>query len=228
MRDPHEPHSSSPSELQALADHQRAGEPFIAWRDDEQRLRFLTLALSRPTLVVGRRSPADVVLGWDPKVSAEHAELSTVGAGWFVEDLASTNGTYLDGKRIWGRARLRDQSRVTVGSTVIAFHERAAVGPEQGEPSQTEIAAAPVARDALRGNELAVLRELCRPLILDGEAEPPTNGAIGEAVFLEENTVRKILTTLYRRFDVVEEPKRRRLAQRAIATGIVTLRDCVP
>ncbi|MBI3082717.1 MAG: FHA domain-containing protein [Gemmatimonadetes bacterium] len=47
-------------------------------------------------------------------VSSAHVRLVHDGAGWWVEDLGSRNGTYLDGKRLAAGSR----ERVTVGAVV--------------------------------------------------------------------------------------------------------------
>lgn len=61
---------------------------------------------------IGRASDNNVVLD-HPTVSSHHARLSWSGAGLFVEDLSSANGTYLDGERIkTGRTRPGGDLRV--------------------------------------------------------------------------------------------------------------------
>ncbi|MGD9854731.1 MAG: FHA domain-containing protein [Planctomycetaceae bacterium] len=57
---------------------------------------------------VGRRDSAEFVLP-SPQISGLHAEFAVVGLRLFVRDLASTNGTYVNGKRIGYRdVALRD------------------------------------------------------------------------------------------------------------------------
>jgi transcriptional regulator with GAF, ATPase, and Fis domain len=54
----------------------------------------------------------------DPAISQRHASLVRDGAAWVLEDLASTNGTRVDGESI-GRAALRDGAVVELGSTLL-------------------------------------------------------------------------------------------------------------
>lgn len=57
------------------------------------------IPLLKPVLVVGRRESADIVLRF-PNVSGAHCELSLVDGYWYVKDLASSNGTKVNGVRV--------------------------------------------------------------------------------------------------------------------------------
>ena len=57
------------------------------------------IPLLKTVLVVGRRESADIVLRF-PNVSGSHCELSLVDGYWFVKDLASSNGTKVNGVRV--------------------------------------------------------------------------------------------------------------------------------
>ena len=70
-----------------------------------------------PRLVVGRGADTDVRLT-DTGVSRQHAELVAQDGGVEVHDLGSTNGTWVNGKRV-STATLRDGDRVTVGTTEL-------------------------------------------------------------------------------------------------------------
>ena len=70
--------------------------------------------------VIGREG-ADVALE-DAKVSRKHAEIGLYGPGAYVlRDLASTNGTWLNGKRIGEKAPLKHWDVIQVGDTQIRF-----------------------------------------------------------------------------------------------------------
>lgn len=70
--------------------------------------------------ILGRAAESDVVID-DPYVSARHAEVTRTGAGYKLRDLGSTNGTYVNGRRIWGERVLRPGDRVRLGDTILKF-----------------------------------------------------------------------------------------------------------
>src|SRR5262249_31977891 len=56
-----------------------------------------------------------------PVVSRRHARLVRGGEGWTVEDLGSTNGTFLNGERVTGSSPVRPGDRLEVGSFPYRF-----------------------------------------------------------------------------------------------------------
>ncbi|GGK64382.1 MULTISPECIES: FhaA domain-containing protein [Streptomyces aurantiacus group] len=76
--------------------------------------------ISRPTLVLGRSTDADVRID-DPGVSRRHCEIRT-GTPSTIQDLGSTNGIVVDGQHTT-RATLRDGSRIVVGNTTIIYRQ---------------------------------------------------------------------------------------------------------
>ena len=77
-----------------------------------------TLDVSGPT-VVGREGSVGIRLEDDDYVSARHARLEPRLDGLWVEDLGSTNGTFVDGARIDGARRLQRGEVVRIGSTEL-------------------------------------------------------------------------------------------------------------
>ena len=87
-------------------------------------------------MTIGRDSDADVTLD-DPSVSRRHATLSQVNSQFFIEDLGSTNGTYLNKKRISIHV-LKNGDLIQVGHFAIRF-EREQDQPESQDPERTMI-----------------------------------------------------------------------------------------
>lgn len=70
--------------------------------------------------IIGREG-ADIILD-DEKVSRKHAELGLYGPeAWVIRDLASTNGTSLNGRRIDDRATLKHWDLIRIGDTMLRF-----------------------------------------------------------------------------------------------------------
>lgn len=65
----------------------------------------------KPETVLGRQAECDVLLT-EGHASRRHARLSIEADGAWLEDLGSANGTYLNGSRIAGRARLASGDRL--------------------------------------------------------------------------------------------------------------------
>ncbi len=70
-------------------------------------------------LTIGSRPECGLCLA-DATVSRKHAEVLPTAAGYLLQDLGSTNGTFLDGVKV-DRAYLRDGARLTVGETDLVF-----------------------------------------------------------------------------------------------------------
>jgi hypothetical protein len=108
-----------------------AAGPRDAWSALAESVRTLTrrggsssppllLALDRAErdrLLVGRHPRCDVVVS-DPSVSRRHAQLTFRDGAWVIQDLASTNGTIVNGARV-GRTALHAGDILTLGSQSI-------------------------------------------------------------------------------------------------------------
>ncbi len=71
---------------------------------------------------LGRGTENQVVLD-DSRVSRQHAEIFLRGSEWYLRDLGSTNGTYVNGYGIRERA-LESGDRVSLGGVELVFHSR--------------------------------------------------------------------------------------------------------
>jgi pSer/pThr/pTyr-binding forkhead associated (FHA) protein len=69
-------------------------------------------------LIIGRAEKCHIVMD-DTYVSQVHARIFSRGEGYLVEDLGSTNGTYLNRRRITAPSELQRGDRVKIGKTVL-------------------------------------------------------------------------------------------------------------
>lgn len=116
----------------------------------------LTLLLGRRTMqvydfkqasiVIGREDDADVVID-NPSVSRRHAEIRLGDDGWLVEDLGSSNGTYIGGTKIQGPHSLGLGDEIGFGKFTIVFGK--ALG--DGEQPRPTVVAAPPKQATMTG-----------------------------------------------------------------------------
>jgi pSer/pThr/pTyr-binding forkhead associated (FHA) protein len=203
---------------------ERAGVPFLSWRDGTQRQRLHELDAGAGPVRFGRRPANDVVLDWDGEVSGLHAELECISDEWTIaDDGLSKNGTFLNGERVAGRRRLRGGDRLRMGVTVIVFHTGVVVAA-----LPTTVGTTGPTREALSATQQRVLVALCRPGFDNPRAAPAANARIAAEVFLTEDAVKKTLRGLFARYDLKDleqNQKRSALVELALAHDLVSARD---
>jgi pSer/pThr/pTyr-binding forkhead associated (FHA) protein len=224
MQSPLSPHLSTPAELRERLEMERAGEPFLVYRDEAGGQRLVPLS-GAGELSVGRDAACGVCIDWDLRVSGLHAELRGAGGAWLVvDDGLSRNGTFVNEERVVGRRRLEDLDQVRVGHTVLVFRDPVA-RPRQS----TAAASATDRRPELSPAQHRVLVALCRPYREGGAfTRPATNQEIADELVLTVAAVKTHLRTLFQRFEIEDLPhneKRSSLVRAALESGAVTVAD---
>jgi len=79
-----------------------------------------TIVVGPAGAVIGRSRDCDVVLD-DPNVSRHHAEVRPSGGSWIVNDLGSTNGIKLNGRRVRGPESLKRGDEIELGTSRVTF-----------------------------------------------------------------------------------------------------------
>jgi pSer/pThr/pTyr-binding forkhead associated (FHA) protein len=79
------------------------------------------LTLNSSALLLGRGSDNDVNLARDEFASSRHARVEPRRDGVWVEDVGSTNGTYLNGIRLTHAKRLAPGDVVRIGETELRY-----------------------------------------------------------------------------------------------------------
>ena len=77
---------------------------------------------TRRPLLIGRGNDAAIRLD-DDYVSTRHARIASSGDQWFVEDLGSTNGTYVGTSRITQATALQLGTQVRIGKTILELRK---------------------------------------------------------------------------------------------------------
>ena len=106
--------------------------------------------LNKDIVTLGRDITNDIVIN-DPEVSRHHMRMTRGAGGFTIEDLGSTNGTFVNGQRLTGARPLRPGDMIGLGETVtLAYEAFGAVGaaPDEGVqgtmPNQAQRGAAQV------------------------------------------------------------------------------------
>ena len=86
-------------------------------------------------ILIGRSSDLDMVLVED-MVSRKHARIAMQGEQIWIEDLGSTNGTFVNGEKI-KRARLKEGDRVLIGTSILKVI--AGDAPKDGADAKREL-----------------------------------------------------------------------------------------
>jgi FHA domain len=79
--------------------------------------------LNSAPVTLGRGGQNDLVLDGDEFASARHARIEVRGDGAWVQDLDSTNGTFVNGSRVVGAQRLAPGDVLRVGETDLVVEE---------------------------------------------------------------------------------------------------------
>jgi pSer/pThr/pTyr-binding forkhead associated (FHA) protein len=116
--------AQSPSELKAELEAEREGHPFVVFRDSNGHQVISRLDETKPDLIIGRSSDADLNLAFDGEVSRLHARLTRLGRHWILADEGlSRNGSFVNGQRVTGQHRLRDRDVLRFGETVVRYRQ---------------------------------------------------------------------------------------------------------
>jgi hypothetical protein len=76
------------------------------------------ITLGDQPILIGRADDSTLVLT-DDFASSRHARLTNRGGKWYVEDLGSTNGTYLDQQRVQGPLLVGPGQPIRIGQTAL-------------------------------------------------------------------------------------------------------------
>jgi pSer/pThr/pTyr-binding forkhead associated (FHA) protein len=99
--------------------------------------------LNKPEISIGRDISNDFVIN-DAEVSRKHAKMTLEGDRYTIEDLDSTNGTYVDGQRLIGPHLLAVGEIIMFGDNVGVVFEGEPSEPDLTVPSTIELGRTPV------------------------------------------------------------------------------------
>ena len=122
----------------------------------------LTVELTRPEMLVGRHSGADVRLPL-PDVSRRHCRFLFQDGQWWVFDLESLNGIYVNHEKV-KQSRLSDRDILTIGGFSFEVEFNRSAAPKIQDATQAE-------------NSAAVIKSIAEVLPAPTELRPPQRKA---------------------------------------------------
>ncbi len=87
--------------------------------------------LKQDSISLGRDIKNDIVIN-DPEVSRHHLQITRTPDGYTIEDMGSTNGTFMGGQRINSPRLLNHGDLIGLGETVTLQYERVRLAPSYG------------------------------------------------------------------------------------------------
>lgn len=85
------------------------------------------IAIDRAVVLIGRGADCDAVITESPKISRRHCCMVQVDETYFVRDLGSMNGVWLNGERVNRESLVQIGDRVAIGDVEFLFHPNARV-----------------------------------------------------------------------------------------------------
>ncbi|MDD5115473.1 MAG: tetratricopeptide repeat protein, partial [Candidatus Omnitrophica bacterium] len=140
------------------------------------------------SILIGRGDEADIKIAYDDYCSRRQAEIRREAEFCFIEDLNSTNGTFLNNFRLSGKDKLRDGDIITLGNTSLAV----SVKDVQLESPAKEDGAADLVCGIKAGDSIYSRYEVSR--VTEGDAE------ISCVCYDNINRMPCILKTLQRKY----------------------------
>lgn len=88
-----------------------------------------TYELEQENLIIGRDINSHIVIN-DAEVSRKHTVLKMQSGGYVIEDLGSTNGSFVNGQRLMGPHLLKHGETITLGDSVQLVFEQLLFDPD--------------------------------------------------------------------------------------------------
>lgn len=110
--------------------HRRNERPLVLIQDLETGIKTPVLFWENS---IGRSRASDIAVD-DPAVSRDHCVLMRRKEGWFITDVGSKSGTYVNGRKIRGRVQVKINDVISIGNSEFVFKR----GEEFHEELQTD------------------------------------------------------------------------------------------
>lgn len=95
----------------------------------------MSFSITGSQVLLGREEGLDIILQ-DPEASRRHSRISWQGGQYVIEDLGSTNGTFVNGVQITTPQMLNPGDSIGIGQTALVFQMQGGQVPFQSPPPQ--------------------------------------------------------------------------------------------
>jgi predicted component of type VI protein secretion system len=136
------------------------------------------IELVQEEATIGRDISNRIVIN-DPEVSRRHARLTLQASGYVIEDLGSTNGTFVDGQRLMGPHLLRPGQTIMLGEKITLAYEALGfdpnatlVGVAAGQPTPQDTYRVPPGEVYPAAQPMPTAQEALPPAYAPGPAIP--------------------------------------------------------
>jgi len=129
---------------------------------------------------IGRKPGCEIHLD-NLSVSGEHANIFTIGGDSFVQDLGSTNGTYVNGKKV-AKHHLKSGDSVNIGKYTLMYLQDDVETPS--DYAKTVIITTPVPSESIKSSAPTTEKIVPKPAVPLGQAAVVALGGAGKRIEL--------------------------------------------
>lgn len=143
-----------------------------------------TIPIDRAVVLVGRGEDCDVVISGSKKISRKHCCLVQFDQSFLIRDLGSTNGVWINGRRVDRESEMEEGDRVAIGDVQFRFFPQG-VRPSAGNLSDRQPQSA--APNAAEQPDSDI--EIIAPVSLDSDSDVENAIEIVEDDLLEDDLI---------------------------------------
>ncbi|MEQ9409065.1 MAG: FHA domain-containing protein [Fuerstiella sp.] len=143
------------------------------------------IAIDRAVVLVGRSSDCDAVIDGSQKISRRHCCLVQVDDSFYIRDLGSMNGVWLNGDRVTREAQMSAGDSVAIGDVEFLFHPNARIEQKKTAPAPAVPPVSPPG-SAPAAPATSPVRPAAAEFELSPPASRPDSGFLDDVIPLDE------------------------------------------
>ncbi len=119
--------------------------------------------LEAPEIIIGRDASNIIAIN-DSEVSRKHAKLTLQNSAYIIQDLGSTNGTFINGQRLSNAQELKPGDSVTLGENIVLMYETSF------DPNATVVSSAQIPKTVT-----PIQKPVPTPVVAPTPVQPPVS-----------------------------------------------------